>query len=59
LRLQRYGHLGKWIDISFLLLKLKRTLRLRDGSEGKREPGKGRSVFLNLRDIATVILEKS
>jgi SAM-dependent methyltransferase len=59
LRLQRYGHLGKWIDINFLLIKLKRTLRLRDNSEGKRELGKGRSVFLNLRDIATVILEKS
>jgi SAM-dependent methyltransferase len=59
LRLQRYSYLGKLINISFLLLKLKRTLRLRDDKEGKRELGKGRSVFLNLRDIATVILEKS
>jgi len=58
LHLQRYGHQGKWIDINFLLLKLRRTLRLSDGNQLKREPGKGLSVFLNLHDIATVILEK-
>jgi len=58
LQLQLYSHLGKWIDISFLLLKLKRTLRLKDSNEGKRALGKGRSVYLNLHDIATVILEK-
>jgi hypothetical protein len=59
LHVQRYGHQGKWIDFSFLLLKLRRTLRRSDDSKGNRKPGKGRSVFLNLGDIATVILEKS
>lgn len=58
LRLRRFVHQGKWVDAGFLLLKLRRTLRV--DRRGARSPRSVRpfNVFLNLRDIATVILEK-
>ncbi len=55
----RWRHDGKWVSVSFLALKLKRTLGLGGAAPSRETSAPPRCVYLNTMDIATAVLVKA